>query len=156
MGLLGRDEILTHTDLPFEDVYVPEWSGSVRVRGLSGKDRDAYEASTVIMRTGKGGRLEQGRDLDNLRAKLIVRCLVDDNGDRLFHDGEYDTVGALSGAILARLWDTASKLSGLGDEDLEELVRDFGSTPGGGSSTPSPSPSGAPSPNSSPGSPPGS
>lgn len=152
MGLLDREAILSHRhDLPFEDVEVPQWGGLVRVRGLSGKDRDAYEASTIIVRAGRKG-LEEGRDLDNLRARLIVRCLVDEQGERLFHDGEYDVLGDLPGVIVNKLWEVASRLSGLGDEDLAELVQDFATTPGGDSSTPSPSPSAARSKSSSKGS----
>jgi hypothetical protein len=42
---LTRDAILQAPDLQGEDVAVPEWGGTVRVRGLSGAQRDAYEAS---------------------------------------------------------------------------------------------------------------
>ena len=44
---LTRDAILQATDLTFEDVAVPEWGGVVRVRGLTGTERDAFEASVV-------------------------------------------------------------------------------------------------------------
>ena len=46
---LTREEILAKTDLPYEDAEVPEWGGWVRIRALSGKQRDAIEASIVEM-----------------------------------------------------------------------------------------------------------
>ena len=51
MAYLTRDEILQAQDIQFEDVKVPEWNGTVRVRGLTGVERDALEASLI---EGKG------------------------------------------------------------------------------------------------------
>jgi len=50
MGLLTRDAILEAQDLQHEEVYIPEWGGSVRVRTLTGAERDAFEQSIVDQR----------------------------------------------------------------------------------------------------------
>lgn len=42
-----RDEILAKKILPIETVDVPEWDMKVKVRGLMGFERDAFEASTM-------------------------------------------------------------------------------------------------------------
>ena len=47
MAILGKKAILAAQDIPTEPVAVPEWGGEVLVRGLSGADRDAFEASVV-------------------------------------------------------------------------------------------------------------
>ena len=44
---LTRNEILAVDDLQTQKVDVPEWGGSVYVRGLTGSERDALEASIV-------------------------------------------------------------------------------------------------------------
>ena len=77
--LLGKEQILKADDLPTEDVEVPEWSGTVRVRGLSGKGRDEYWASMTVQR---GSR--QTLDVANATAKLVARCVIGEDGEPLF------------------------------------------------------------------------
>lgn len=120
--MLSRDEILKRTDLPTEEVEVPEWGGSVTVRALSGKERDAFEAS-LIQDRGKQGMVRQ---LGNARAKLVVRCLVDADGQRLFADQDANALGETSAAALDRLFTVASRLSGLDEGDVEELGKASG------------------------------
>ena len=47
MKELTAAEILGTEDIVEELVEVPEWKGTVRVRGLTGRERDAYEASLL-------------------------------------------------------------------------------------------------------------
>jgi len=42
---LNKEQILRADDLKTEEVDVPEWGGSVRVRVLTGTERDAFESS---------------------------------------------------------------------------------------------------------------
>lgn len=126
--MLSRDEILQADDSQYRDVDVPEWNGTVRVRALTGKERDAYEASCMQERPamdaqGKRirGQMEMHRSLLNIRAKLVVRALVDADGNRLFKDQDAQALGEKSGAVLDRLFDVAAELSGLTEEDVEAL-----------------------------------
>lgn len=117
MALLSKDTILAAEDLATEDVPVPEWGGTVRVRGMSGGERDAYEASQVAMRqSGKSPELR----LSNFRAKLLVRCIVDEEGKRVFADGEAAELGRKSGAVVDRLFDVARRLSGMTEAAVKE------------------------------------
>ena len=52
LKFLNRADILNKTDLPKEEVFVPEWGGSVFVRALTAKERVIYEQA-VITRNGK-------------------------------------------------------------------------------------------------------
>ena len=52
--MLTREQILQSDDLPRETVPVPEWGGSVRIRTLSGADRDGYN---FFMEQGMGKTL---------------------------------------------------------------------------------------------------
>jgi hypothetical protein len=128
MPLSGAD-ILKAVDIETREVSVPEWGGSVLVRGLSGTERDAYEASQMIERPavdkdGKRirGQMEMHRSILNIRAKLVVRALVDADGKRLFKDEDAAALGKKAGAVLDRLFDVAAELSGLTAEDVDALA----------------------------------
>lgn len=114
---LTRDAILKAQDLPVEEVEVSEWGGVVRVRGLTGAERDAFEQSIVEQR-GKNTRM----NLRNIRAKLVALTVVDENGNRIFSDEDAEALGKKSAAALDRIFAVAQRLSGLRPEDVEELA----------------------------------
>jgi len=131
---LSKEDILKAEDLGTEEVECPEWGGSVLVRGMTGRERDAFEVS--LMQPGRGGRREMNPA--NVRAKVVVRCVVDDDGNRLFTDADATELGAKSAAAVDRVYEVAARLSGMSDDDQAELVRDFALADGGGSPTASP------------------
>lgn len=126
--LLSRDDILDAADLPRELVEVEEWGGAVYVRALSGTERDAFEASII---TQRGKRVEP--NLQNLRAKLVALAVVDEDGERLFSDGDVQALGRKSAAALDRVFGVAQRLSGLSPGDVEDLAKNSASDPSGGS-----------------------
>lgn len=118
MGVLTRDAILKAADLATETVAVPEWGGEVIVRAMRGTERDAFE---IALFEGEGdARKFSG---ENVRAKLLVRCLVDDKGERLFADTDVKALGEHNAAVLDRLYDVAQRLSGIGKKDLDGAVK---------------------------------
>lgn len=123
---LSKDQILAAEDIPTKDVEVPEWGGSVRMRGLTGSERDAYESSLFQQRGEK--RILR---TENARARLVAMCIVDEDGERMFSDAEAKDLGRKSGKVLDRLFDEARKLSGLTAEDVEELAEGFDSAQSG-------------------------
>lgn len=116
--VLGRDAILAVQDIQTEAVEVPEWGGTVYVRGMTGSERDAFEES-VTQGRGRNQRVT----LENFRAKLLVRTLVNEAGERLFGDDEVEALGRKSAAAVQRVFDVAARLSGLGTRDIEELTK---------------------------------
>jgi len=124
MSLLTRDQVDNADDLPYEDVPVPEWGGTVRLRTLTGAERDAFEAS-VVSQNGTNRRV----NLKNVRARLVGLSLVDEEGNRLYADADVPKLGKKSAKVLDRLFSKAQKLSGLTDDDVEELVEGFGIAP---------------------------
>lgn len=125
MGYLTRDEILKADDIQFFDVPVPEWGGTVRIRGLSGFERDDFEASVIDQR-GRKTRIK----LSNLRAKLVALSVVNGNGERLFSEKDVRVLGQKSAAALQRVFEAAQRLSGISDEDVEELTQNLESGQG--------------------------
>lgn len=118
--LLSRDQILKAQDLATEDVNVPEWGGMVRVKGLSGTERDRFEASFIGENT-KNKR----RNLANLRARLVALTVVDKEGKPLFRPNDVEALGQKSAAALDRVFDVAVRLAGMRDEDVDELTENF-------------------------------
>jgi len=118
---LTREEILAADDIVSETVAVPEWrrggTGTVIVRGLMGDERDDFEASCI---RGKGRKTEV--NYRNARAKLAARCMRNPDGSLMFSDDDVVALGKKSAAALNRVYEVAARLSGLTEEDLEELA----------------------------------
>lgn len=122
MAFLTRDQILTADDIQREVVSTPEWGGDVMVQGLNGTERDQFEAGVVEQRAGKGNKARL--NLHNIRAKLVARTVVDpETGQRLFSDADIVALGKKSAVALNRVFEVAQRLSGLKDEDIEELAK---------------------------------
>lgn len=109
--LLTRDAILGAQDLQTQDVEVPEWGGSVRVRMLSGAERDAY------------GRMLIGADgkpsMDGYRAKLLALCIVGEDGQPLFTPDDVNALERKSAGALERVYQVAESLNALGAKAVE-------------------------------------
>lgn len=122
MALLGKDAIFAANDRRYEIVHVPEWDGDVRLRTLTGRERDEFESSTVKTRNGK-----QEPDMDNFRAKFVALCVVDEDGKRIFvTKNDIGILGSKSVSALQRLFNKASEMNGMSESDVEELAGDFG------------------------------
>jgi hypothetical protein len=129
--ILTRDLILKASHLRTEEVSVPEWGGSVLVRELRGRERDEWEASLAVQR----GR-QMVPDVANMRAKLVARCVVDGpDGEPVFTQQDVAALGELSAAALDRVFEAASRLSGLAEKDLEEMAGNSGTGLDAGSSS---------------------
>lgn len=118
MSLLSRDEILAALDIEIQEVDVPEWGGVVRVRGLTGAERDRFEASIIRMQ----GRRRVMR-MKDIRAKLVALTVVDEDGQHLFTETDIPALSEKSAAALQRVVDVAQQLSGITEKDLQELEK---------------------------------
>lgn len=116
--LLGRDAILTIEDGTWEIVDVPEWKGKVKVRSLTGVERDRIEAS-MVQTKGKDSQM----NLQNLRAKVCAMTIVDKDDNRLFSDADIHALGRRNAAALDRVYTVAQRLSGITKEDAEALAK---------------------------------
>lgn len=120
MSLLSKEDILKADDRETRDVDVPEWGGVVRVRELSGTDRDAYDASRMV--EGPDGKFHP--DFGNSRAKLVALSVVDEDGNLLFNELDVGRLGQKSSTALQRVADVAAELSGLTQQAGQELGKD--------------------------------
>lgn len=119
---LTRDGILNAVDVQIEKVFVPEWGDEVIVRGLTGDELDDFQGSIRQFRpTFDGKGMEPVLVQQGMRAKLLVKCLIDEAGKRLFTDQDAPALGAKNGAVIDKLYDVAARLSGLSEEEKEAL-----------------------------------
>lgn len=119
MALLTRAQIDTADDRTWKDLDVPEWGGKVRILALSGTERDAYEASMV--RVGTTGKVA-GVNLQERSARLLAKCIVGEDFERLYTDKEVQALGRKNGQVIKRLYEAAQKLSGLGKDSVEDAA----------------------------------
>ena len=112
---LSKEAILKADDLKTETVKVPEWGGSVKVRTLTGAERNAFEAGILA-----GG---EQMNLQNVYARLCALVIVDDDGKRLFSDLEIAQLGRKSSLALNRIYAKAQEMNGLRQEDVEFLSK---------------------------------
>lgn len=122
---LTKDQILNSVSRRYEYVNVPEWGGPIRLRSLTGKERDDFETSMQDQPSRRGGR---GKGTTaNFRARLIGMCAVDDDGEKLFTNRhEINLLGEQSASALQKVFDVCAAMNGFSDEDVESLVEDFG------------------------------
>lgn len=116
--MLTKEKILGIKDLQIEEVVIPEWEGSVFVRGMTGAERDAFESSVVDIRG-----TSQKINMLNVRAKLVSLTTCDEDGNRLFEDADVIELGKKSASALQRIFDVAQRLSGLTKDELKALEK---------------------------------
>ena len=127
--ILSREEILAADDLITEEVAVPEWSESkiVLVASLVGEDRDRLEQEIV---RDRGDSI-----IENIRAKLCARTMVNAEGKRLFSEDDIALLGKKSGTALDRVFDVAQRINRLTAADIKELEKNSETTQPEGSTS---------------------
>ena len=129
---MNRDQILGARDLVIQDVPVPEWNGTVKVRMLTVAERD---------------RVSQAAEKSpaEFRAALVVSTLLGDDGERIFADDETALVLGKSSAAVDRIFLAAARLNRIVGDAVGDAEKNSDAATSGASSSASPSRSGAPS-----------
>lgn len=120
--ILSREDILNVIDVKTELVEVKEWGGSVYVRGMTAGERDKWEASLYSTQK-RGNSFEVVAHRDNIRAKFVAASVVDEKGKLIFTTGDIEALTKKSAAPMDRLFAVAQRLSGMSNEDVEELEK---------------------------------
>ena len=128
--VLGKKEILEARDIEYEYVPVPEWGGEgafVKIRSMSGQQRDQFEDSIVNTNPDKR-KGEKRINAYNVRAKICALHIVDEEGKHLFSWEDIEALGQKSARPLERVSSRSQILSGITDDDVEEMVKNFEET----------------------------
>jgi hypothetical protein len=112
--MLTRAAIFAAEDLKSEIIGVPEWGGSVKVQEMSGALRIRWENAVAGLGADAGLKI---------LGALVVCSVVDESGEPLFTDADIDALGKKSTAALTRVYNAATKVSGLRPADLDNAVK---------------------------------
>ncbi len=115
MTILNKDAILQANDLPTRDEPVPEWGGTVRVRTLTGTEREAFSAELAEATRNGGAANAQG-----FTTRLCAWCLVGEDGQRLFTADDVRALANKSSVALERVAAAAMALNGMGARAVED------------------------------------
>lgn len=128
-GLLSKSAILGAADLKHEDLPVPAWGGTVRIRAMTGMERDAFRTSIAS---------EAGVPVGRFSAALLAATIVDEFGVRLFTVDDIEALQAKSAASLDGPAEVAMRLNGLGAKSGPDAAKNSGSDQSGDSGSASP------------------
>lgn len=115
--MLSRDQILAADDLPAEEVDVPEWGGTVLVRGMTGAERDKFEMRMYLDR--------DKLDESPVRARVVAWCTLDEDGKPLFTQKDVEWLAGKSGAALDRIFSVAQRLSRVDEKAAKAAEENF-------------------------------
>lgn len=133
MPVLTREMILNAPDIKREevDMSIHGWPGSVFVQSMTGIERGRFEA---MLNQTEGE--EKIRNWERFRALMLVYCVVDGNGNRIFNDdADIDALNSKNAGALDFLYDRAQKLSGFRKTDIDEMTKNSSKGQSAGSSS---------------------
>jgi len=121
---------------PRDEIDVPEWGGSVLLQAMTGTARDSYEASITGNTMPASKNAPRRLNLANVRARLVARCMIDDDGNPIYdhnNPADIDELGGMDSAGLDRVFTACKKLCGISDEDIDALTKNSQADPNGAS-----------------------
>lgn len=125
--MLGRTELLSKKTLKHATLNLE--LGEVGIRELNGDEREKVFA----LLAGSEIAIEPG-----MQAKVARWCVVDENLDPVFVEGDEEKINAMGGQALQAIVLAVLALSGMTDESVEELEKNLPSESNGASGSDSP------------------
>lgn len=117
-NVLTKDAIIQSVDYVVEEVEVAKWGGTVRLRSLTGKGRDEFEAAVTKSSTTPGQV-----DIRGLKALLLTMTIVDENDVLVFTKEDVDVINEKASDVIEILWEVVQKMNGIGEEGLQEAEK---------------------------------
>jgi hypothetical protein len=128
MKCLTLDLIKDADDATLEPVPCPEWGGKVFVRNPTGEERNAFEQEGMVRR----GRNREV-NLRDLKERLVIWFACDAERRPLFDRDKLKEqlpwLRKKNAAPINRIADTALRLGGWTDQDVEDMVGNSESGP---------------------------
>lgn len=124
--VISRDELFALADTVTQRVPCPEWHTDMIVRNLSAHERDVYESEIIEQSKRQGSKgISASVRLRDARAKLVVMGTINEDGSQYFDTSDFARLTGKNARPVSRLFDTIAALSGISDEDVDELVAGF-------------------------------
>lgn len=107
--MLSKEQLLATAKRPTEKVELPELGGDILLRGISAGELMGFQKA-IQKPAKKNGHIEV--DEDTFGAKLLVRCIVDKQGNRLFGDDEWQAFNEWPVSAFQKAMSVAMRLCG--------------------------------------------
>ena len=116
-SLIDKDALLGAAKRRFAVMPI-DGLGNVRIRSLTELERSRLEASV----RDKKGNLSSAKMLD-LKCRLIVLCVVDEQGNQLFTNSDIERLGQQDSRITNALVEAIQTHCGWSEGDLEAIEK---------------------------------
>lgn len=116
-AIATRDILTNPVKRRFAVVDTPGWGG-VRIRSLTELERSQFESVPL----GKDGALDP-RKLVDQKCRLIVLCVVDENGDQILTNKDIEALRQQDSLTTNALVDGIKKHCGFTEADFQELIK---------------------------------
>lgn len=126
--MLTREQLLGSFQRRYRTVETP--LGPVRIQNLNEGEKSAWQDA----QRGKDGALIPGW-LGKSRRRLVVACVVGDDGKRIFQPGDAEKLNELDSGVVATIADACSDHIGLPSAEAKELEKNSDGAPADGSPT---------------------
>lgn len=100
-----RAQILASEDRKSREVQAEAWGGPVWLTPMDGRAREQFDRWMAAERQEAMPR--------GMREKLLVLCITDAVGNRVFGDDDFEVLGTKNATVLDRLFDIAMLMNGL-------------------------------------------
>lgn len=122
---LNKNDILAASDIEVAEIEIPQWGGTIHVKGMNGRQRGIFETSAVrFVRENKADAMS------GMREQIAAWCICDENGKRLFSDDDAAKLGEKSGEALDLILEKVLQLSKINvpretiQENFTDIPRD--------------------------------
>jgi len=105
---LTRESFFQRAEVPTETISLPQLGGSVLVRGMTAKERSAFEDQFTL----KSGKPNAKARLE-MRERLLIATVCDMEGQPLFTREDVAAIGRLPAATVEPLVDSAQRVCGM-------------------------------------------
>lgn len=126
--MLTRDKLLGSFQRRYRTVETP--IGEVRIQNLNEGEKSLWQDA----QRGKDGNLIPGW-VGKSRRRIIVYCVVDDEGKRVFADSDIEKLKDVDSGVTGAIADACMDHIGLAAGEQEELEKNSDGAPADGSPT---------------------
>lgn len=114
------DKIKMAGDLVMKNVNVPEWGVELTLRTMTSRERDEWEQAWLQYRKTVNGDAE---DQTGFYAFFLTFVALDESGKLAFTQLDIPVLLGKSSRVLTRLAKAAMKLNGIGDAEVDDLLK---------------------------------
>jgi hypothetical protein len=111
--MLNRDQLLSALQTRFEDVSVDGLNDTIRIKVMSGYDRDAFQK--VLQQQGITDSVYFGA--------LTVACVLNEDSSPMFTEAEVDTLRHSHAEMVRAIGLACQKVNGLGKKAEEAAAK---------------------------------